>query len=121
MEHETQKLEFIGVTLNNKINDEGVVIQVDVSSVGLRRKCPYCEGETCYHHCDESQAGGFEIDTCLETDDEYDSRYRFNTAISAIEYVIMQHRMRGMDVESDEYQMGILDAVVNLEELMPLD
>ena len=63
----------------------------------LKDECPACKNPNCYAHCEES----------TETDDEWLNRHRWNTAMDALESMILAHAIAGIDVESPAYIEGI--------------
>ena len=105
----------IVITLTENSLDKPKLYKAGTISSDLKKPCPYCEQSDCHYSCDESQAGGFNGKE-LETDDEYNTRRQYNTAIDAIESIILAHAVAGLDVEASEYLEGLnsaLDKIAN--------
>lgn len=103
--------------INIKISEEEwISITIDESGCGnvhstLKQSCPYCGQWNCYHNCAKSSEAWDNSSEELETEDEYDSRYRYNTAIDAVESLVLAHACAGINVDSKEYKEGLKSAI----------
>jgi hypothetical protein len=74
----------------------------------LRENCPICKAE-CYGGCESIQS----IIDSKEVEASEDKIYRFllNTAMGAVESMILAHYCAGVDIESKEYVQGLETAI----------
>ena len=73
----------------------------DVITSNMKEKCPGCGDPNCYYDaCNESD----------EFEDDARTRHLFNTAIDALESMILAHFGAGINVGSEEYVAGITTA-----------
>jgi hypothetical protein len=84
---------------------EGVV-GVIISS-NLSKPCPTCKDVDCYGQCDDGGLVENEKTAKYETEYEWETRFSYNTAIKAIESMILSHSIWGIDVLSSDYVNGI--------------
>lgn len=95
---------------NITIKIDGYIIQIESFRNGgtiksnLKENCPIC-GAECYGACESISSGE------VEAPEDLDSRRMFNTAMDAVESVVLAHACAGLDVQSKEYVEGLKTAI----------
>ena len=95
---------------SRKIQVDKYVIEIDAFADGgvihsnLKELCPIC-GADCYGGCESLSSEE------VEAPEDMEARRMFNTAMDAVESVILAHSCSGVDVESKEYIDGLKTAI----------
>jgi RNA polymerase subunit RPABC4/transcription elongation factor Spt4 len=86
-------------------------------SSDLKELCPHCQDSECYFTCEKSQV----IPDCQfseiakeEEDEKVQSRHVWNSAMDAIESLILAHACAGINVCGKGYIKGIEQAIEGL-------